>query len=188
MTTEEYPDVLCACGCGKVTARAKRNDSSSNRIKGRPNTFIIGHSGRLDRQRRVRPDFEVVDRGYITPCWKWLRSKSGGGYGSIRLTATGKKMQAHRHYYEQRNGPIPEGLQIDHLCRFHDCVNPDHLEAVTSVINTRRGNLTKLTEWQVKEIRQLWPIIPQSQIAQRFGICRGTVSDLIRRKSWKEVA
>jgi hypothetical protein len=184
MTVEKFPDVLCACGCGQVTRRARRNDASTNRVKGKPNTYLRGHAG----IPRKPADYEVVDRGYTTPCWKWMRGKSGDGYGCISSPLTGRRTQAHRRYYEQRNGSIPDGLQIDHLCRFTDCVNPDHLEAVTSVINTRRGNLTKLTVEQVQEIRQLWPSIRQAQIAERFGICRGTVSDLIRRKTWKEIA
>lgn len=47
--------------------------------------------------------------------------------------------QAHRLMFELHRGPIPTGLQIDHLCRQPLCVNPDHLEPVTSAENTRRG-------------------------------------------------
>jgi hypothetical protein len=47
---------------------------------------------------------------------------------------------AHRISYKEFIGPIPEGLVIDHKCRTRHCVNPDHLEPVTSLENTRRGN------------------------------------------------
>lgn len=69
-------------------------------------------------------------------CWEWAGPKSMYGYARFG----GKPMlAAHRYAYEQVKGPIPEGLQIDHLCRNHGCVNPDHLEAVTNQVNSLRG-------------------------------------------------
>lgn len=62
---------------------------------------------------------------------------AGDGYGVIGID--GKNVYAHRFSYEQSKGPIPPGLVIDHLCRVHHCVNPDHLEAVTTQENIRRG-------------------------------------------------
>lgn len=59
------------------------------------------------------------------------------GYGHLRRDKV--CILAHRFSYELRNGKIPEGLELDHLCRVPCCVNPDHLEPVTSAENTRRG-------------------------------------------------
>jgi hypothetical protein len=74
-------------------------------------------------------------------CWTWQLSKSSGGYGRMWVLEFGVKRlrQAHRVSYEALVDPIPDGLQIDHLCRVRSCVNPDHLEPVTSAENTRRG-------------------------------------------------
>lgn len=72
-----------------------------------------------------------------TGCWIWQKSKQPTGYGQLRV---GKKtLYAHRVAYEVFKGPIPEGLQIDHLCRNRECVNPEHLDAVSQRTNILRG-------------------------------------------------
>lgn len=71
-------------------------------------------------------------------CWLWTASVDHNGYGRIR---DGHKMRgAHRVSWEIKNGPIPEKLEIDHLCKCCCCVNPDHLEAVTKLENVRRSD------------------------------------------------
>jgi hypothetical protein len=75
-----------------------------------------------------------VDKG--EGCLIWTGSRYPKGYGrAIMLGTEG----AHRVAYILAKGPIPEGKQIDHLCRVKACVNPDHLEAVTPSVNTKRG-------------------------------------------------
>jgi len=72
-----------------------------------------------------------------TPCMEWLgKPTGGGGYGQFQ------RVPAHRWAYERWVGPIPAGLQLDHLCRNRLCVNPEHLEPVTCQENVLRGNGT----------------------------------------------
>lgn len=78
-----------------------------------------------------------VDRGVPGGCWLW--TDKGNGYGYGRLRVDGRNILAHRFSYELHVGPIPPGLELDHLCRVRACVRPDHLEAVTHAENVRRG-------------------------------------------------
>ena len=96
-------------------------------------------SGVYDRgtpEERFWPKVNKTDS-----CWLWTASKSSDGYGGFRLA--GKMVRAHRFAYELLVGPIPDGLELDHLCRVRECVNPKHLEAVTLQENIRRGNTGK---------------------------------------------
>jgi hypothetical protein len=72
-------------------------------------------------------------------CWLWTgaTTRRVNGYG--RFSVAGRLTLAHRFAYEYVRGPIPVGLEIDHLCRKPPCVNPWHLEPVTRSINVRRG-------------------------------------------------
>ena len=74
-------------------------------------------------------------------CWLWLGTCCREGYGRIEVDRYGdrKRVLAHRVMYEFHRGPIPPGLQIDHLCRVTCCVNPDHLEPVTPAENRIRA-------------------------------------------------
>lgn len=78
-----------------------------------------------------------VYRYGVGGCWYWLGSLFGGGYGRFCLSH-GEAVLAHRYAYEQVVGSIPDGLELDHLCLVKWCVNPAHLEPVTSQENTRR--------------------------------------------------
>jgi hypothetical protein len=78
-----------------------------------------------------------VDRSGENGCWNWTGSLTPGGYGRLRVD--GLRPAAHRFSYELHIGLIPDGLQLDHLCRNRRCVNPAHLEPVTARENTLRG-------------------------------------------------
>jgi len=77
----------------------------------------------------------------VDSCWEWIGDRyKDGGYG--RFWDGKRNVRAHRHVYEAARGPIPAGLELDHLCRNTRCVNPDHLEAVTHRTNVLRGDAT----------------------------------------------
>lgn len=70
-------------------------------------------------------------------CWRWTGSRSTNGYAQIKND--GRLVTVHRLIYELLVGPIPAGLELDHLCRVRHCVNPAHLEPVNHRVNTLRG-------------------------------------------------
>lgn len=74
------------------------------------------------------------------PCMLWDRGR-GHGYGALRVGD--KKTSAHIVAYELTRGLVPDELELDHLCRAHDCFHPAHLEAVTHLENIRRGDAGK---------------------------------------------
>lgn len=101
-----------------------------------------------NHHRRLSPVEYIVDPA--TGCWLWQRGLYRDGYGAKWDIETHTQVRAHRWYYEQRYGPIPEGLTVDHVhergCRYRHCVNPEHLEPVTKGENVRRGRHVALKE------------------------------------------
>lgn len=81
-----------------------------------------------------------VDGGEVAECWEWLGTRSNG-YGRF-VGGGGRRVIAHRWAYESLIGPIPDGLHLDHLCRNRACVNPWHLDPVTTQVNVRRSPIT----------------------------------------------
>lgn len=78
-----------------------------------------------------------ITRDALTGCHLWTGAKSTSGYGQAHVS--GVATTVHRISWTQTNGPIPAGLQLDHLCRTRNCVNPEHLELVTNRTNALRG-------------------------------------------------
>jgi hypothetical protein len=93
------------------------------------------------KRGRIQRFWDKVDRGAHDDCWLW-RGGARRGYGVFWIgkhRGDSRVIPAHRFAYEDRVGPIPSGLVIDHLCRTPLCMNPSHMEPVTIGENTRRG-------------------------------------------------
>jgi len=170
----------CHCGCGGKTKLAPQTDTKVGWVKDEPLRYIFNH------HRRKSPVEYIVN--LETGCWDWKMRKSTAGYGL--LTRGGRTLQAHRVLYERHVGPIPDGLEIDHLCRNRGCVNPSHLEAVTRSTNLRRGlrGYAKLTREAVRHIRQLLAEnYEQREIAALYGVTPSCISKVNRGVSWGDV-
>lgn len=91
-----------------------------------------------------------------TGCWLWTAASNGRGYGQFKRS--GVLVLAHRLAYESCNGPIPADLEIDHrVCRQRCCVNPTHLEAVTSAVNARRAVAVRVVKTHCKNGHEFTP-------------------------------
>jgi hypothetical protein len=124
-----------------VIERCRTGDLPAVQLEGR--WFIhesVAQSYKL-RPRKYGASTELfwsrVDKDGPNGCWLWTGVHIGAGYGQASLN--GVRQVAHRVAYELTVGPVPEGLQLDHLCRNRGCVNPDHLEPVTASENKRRA-------------------------------------------------
>lgn len=140
-------------------------------------------------------------------CWEWQGTLKRPcptnrrilPYGQFGFRDNGKikTISAHRFSYALRYGPIPKGACVLHSCDNPKCVNPRHLflgtqkDNVQDTIKKGRAKPPKsnarLSENEVMEIRSLYPILNQRQIANRFGIARAHVSQIIHRKCWRDL-
>lgn len=98
---------------------------------------LVAYAMRLATRLRSRSEIDPD-----TGCWRFQGWIQPNGYGEVKFD--GIKWRAHALSYDLHWGPIPKGLVIDHVfdrgCRYRDCINPEHLEAVTNRTNILRGN------------------------------------------------
>lgn len=140
--SQNTPYGYCQCGCGEKTPLARKTANARGIVRGEPMRFLRGHRARLQLRPTDERFWEKVDRRGPDECWEWTGTRKNG-YGRFtvpRSNAPGMRaVYAARFAYEFLVGPIPEGLEIDHLCRNRGCVNPSHLEPVTHRENCRRS-------------------------------------------------
>lgn len=177
-TAERPPGVAhgeCWCGCGRQTNIAKKSDARRGHVRGERVRYVRGHV----TSPGVRPPVRE-DRGHATPCLIWQGCVGTHGYGQVR--DRGVVRRAHRVAYEREVGPIPDGMQLDHLCRVRACVNVEHLEPVTQTENVRRGGSVLLSWPAVRAIRS--DPRPARLVAVEHGVSVHHVRNVRQRRSW----
>jgi HNH endonuclease len=133
-------------------------------------------------------------------CWLWTRSKNSDGYGNFKLN--GKAVKVHKYMLEYTLGrTLLKGMSTCHSCHNRACCNPDHLregthsENMKDMVDAKRAigfkgeqnHSSKLTEDQVRQIRQLNKTMTNSELSKMFNISRSTINFINTRASWKHV-
>ena len=138
--TRVYACVVCDCGVSKIVSV---DDLTTGKTKS------CGCLRRDTLKERARPPeerfWEKVNKSGLAPayrpdlgpCWIWTASVNAKGYGI--MGAKNGSTLAHVISYNIHLGNVPGGMQIDHLCRIRNCVNPNHMEVVTPRVNVNRG-------------------------------------------------
>lgn len=169
-------------------------------------------TGRTERKVMRRPmtidkAMQRIERIPFAGCWLWTGNVRKDGYGTVitgggrsRPTSTG----AHRFFYEQLVGQIPDGMRVCHRCDVTCCVNPAHLFVGTDADNCadkiakgrfrsgvargeKQGN-SRLTSSQILAIRLARASGQQLKaIGERFGIKEAHVCRIAMRKAWKHI-
>ena len=134
--------------------------------------------------------FTIKENG----CWECSTPVNSAGYPTAKIN--GKTTTVHRHIYEMVFGKIPDGLVVRHKCDNKRCINPAHLETGTYGDNVRdrdergrtatgekNGN-SKLTEAEVRLIKQSLLYFSISHLSETFSVDRKTIRDIRDGKTW----
>ena len=194
----DIPYGYCHCGCGQRTKLNPVNDRSRGYIKGEPRKYIQGHSGGHGGLKNLTPQerFQRSAPGSGEGCWEWTGTRAATGYGVLYVH--GKQVGAHRFAWERANRrSVPAGMHVCHTCDNPICVRPDHLFLGTPVDNAHdmwrkgrnpsgeRHGMAKLSDAEVAEMRRVRVEegLLHRELAERFGVCKGTVEKILSGRS-----
>lgn len=165
--SQSIPSGFCQCGCGQRTEIVARTRAGRGEIKGDPKPFVNGH------RNAPLVDYDVDPE---TGCWNWSKTLTSNGYGVIKKQGF-RQLMAHRFIYQRERGPVPDHLDMDHLCRNRACVNPDHLEPVSRSENLRRGARGKTNDSTIflMKLVDASTNMNRVEIADMFGVSNQTV-------------
>lgn len=146
--------------------------------------FLKGHGSRLKHQG---PRWRLEDHGYRSPCKVWQLTITAKGYGLVYDSVRGRMNFAHRVSYERERGALPDGMELDHLCRVRSCVNVEHLECVTRTTNVRRSQRTKLTLADATAVRwaAMTTTLTTRELGEMFGVSKSAVGRIVAGNTWK---
>lgn len=137
----------------------------------------------FDDRRRFEARFEHVWSSDFDFCWPWI----GGTERYGRFTLHGRTYYAHRFSYEFYVGEIPEGLEVDHLCRNTRCVNPAHLEPVTHHENLMRGESPSARCARITECPRGHPYTTENTcLSKGHRYCRTCARERMQRRRAQE--
>lgn len=177
------------CGKSKPLDHFYRESKGRHGRKGKCKLCYDGQRGRTPSSEVAVDQSPVTTFGWVKDdngCLVWSGPITHSGYG--RLSLFGRERKAHRWAYEMAHGPLADDVSLDHLCRNRACVNPDHLEVVSSAENTRRGDLTKLCADDVREMLRLrcegWTF---ARIGERFGVSQQHAHRVCTSQNWADV-
>lgn len=147
--------------------------------------------------RSIDELYSLAEPCPTTGCMLWLGNITSAGYGGIKCY--GKNISTHRLAWILANGPIPDELQVQHLCNTRSCIAAHHLVIGTNEQNLKymvecgrssrgeRHGRAKLTEVDIAEIRQLAGTMLQKHIAELYGVDQTAISAILTRKKWKHM-
>lgn len=173
-TNDTIPYGFCQCGCGRKTSISKYSNPANGIVKGQPVKFVVGHKPK----RYSSPVSE--DHGYETPCLIFQGRKTALGYGSVIVDK--RVRHAHTAAWEKVHGPITKGIEVHHKCSKRDCVNVDHLEALTKVEHRMKHG--KLSHSDIIEIRS--SPLSKAELSRKFGVCDTHIGRIIAGLKCKE--
>ena len=128
-------------------------------------------------------------------CLEWPRGRNKKGYGQLQTWNKSREQLVHRQAFLLAIGSIPDGLGVLHSCDNPPCFRPSHLFLGTQLTNMRDcankkrwRNASTLEPEDIRYIRLMTSIgAKQQPLADYFGLHQSTVSDIVRRKHWKNL-